>query len=699
MSLDVAMGGDTGRRGGRGIIDRMSRRAHSSSVDAIEPPVSRTAPLPMTAESRTDRWTAWILIALAFGFAISFHTLFFHRSELIGGDIRYHRGVGLTMSAGNFQGEGPIHGLLSYYGGLYPFILGWTSRILGVRFDTVVSVASWIAAPLLPMSLLSLGRSVFPGRRRLDVALLVFLGTIGSSFNTDPFARWVYSVLPSGTGEYPVFPRDIALLLLIAALSSTLRADTNRRRIFAAATAAIAISFHAQIGIYIVAILVGVEAWRLVPSRRFLALALRSGAIALIAGVGSAWWWIPRVDAAITSRHLLLANYPGTPSADVSPLGLLGALGPLGVLAVPGAWFAWRGSNRTRMFACWLLAFVPSIAASQLLGDTSVLTGRRALFFAAIPLVVCATVAASAAIHKVGVAVTVVLVIAVVVPSALEVWGTQTPISRWDYLHAGPLYGRDLWSTTETQLRDRVLRDGSAVAIAPDSDGLFVWSETGAQPYSLLLPGSVKLGFDPGPLTGTSSEVRVRRLNHAFAHGIPGLCQLARTARAGVLVLRQYQGMLGTHDLRPSSRFRVPPARRNQHTIDRDVGGGLHYFDRSSNETLTMSPNSAIPLRWDAPEVRHVGVFLNFSGPAGKPPTLVFPDVTLITPTVVNPLLLDYATPTGVPPGTQFLAAQTISVDRMIGYEPVRGVTVRGPDHGVLVVPIAPVCPPGKRAS
>ncbi len=694
-----ALGGDdTDGRGRRAIMEQMSRRPRSSSEGTIAPPAPIATPED-DSTSVTEQWTARILILLAFGFAIVFHTLFFHRAELIGGDIRYHRGVALTMSAGNFQGEGPIHGLLSYYGGLYPFVFGWTSRILGVSFDTVVSVASWIAAPLLPMSLLYLGRSIFPSKRRLEIALLVFLGTIGSSLNTEPFARWVYSVLPSGAGEFPVFPRDIALLLLITALGITLRADTDRRRASAAFIAAITISFHAQIGIYTAAALVGVEVWRLVPARRFAALVLRSGVIAFVAAAGSAWWWMPRVDAAITSKQLLLANYPGTPSADVSPLGLLVALGPLGVLALPGIWFAWRGSKVTRLFACWLIAFVPFIGGSQLLGDVNVLTGRRALFFAAVPLVVCATMAAAAAVRRLGPAVTVIVVLAVGIPSGLEVWGTRTPIGRWDYAHTGPLFAHEDWAAAQDQLRTQVLDHGSAVVISPDSDGVFIWGQTGAQPYSMLLPGSIKLGFDPGPLTGTSSEVRVRRLNQAFDGGLPGLCRLAGASHADLLVLRQYQGLLGTHDLRPASRFRVAPADRNESTISREVGPGLHYFDHSSNETLTISPGSSIPLHWNAPTVRRVEVWLNYAGPGPLPVALTLPDGTRIEPKVVDGLRLEFATPHGIPAGARLVAGVEISLDRMIGYEPAKGVTVRGRAHRPLVIPVAQVCPPRKRAT
>ena len=100
---------------------------------------------------------------------------------LVGGDgrrHRLHRGVGLTMSVGSFSGEGPIHGILSYYGGLYSLAFGWDRGPFDVPFDRLVSVVSWPFVLALPLALWWLGRGIWPGKA-LEPAVFVFLGTVG----------------------------------------------------------------------------------------------------------------------------------------------------------------------------------------------------------------------------------------------------------------------------------------------------------------------------------------------------------------------------------------------------------------------------------------------------------------------------------------------------------------------------------------
>ena len=81
---------------------------------------ARAVPVPRwSPTSDAESTVARLLIGGSFVFAIIGQTLLFHTAPLMGGDARYHRGVALTMSAGNFQGEGPIHGLITYFGGRY----------------------------------------------------------------------------------------------------------------------------------------------------------------------------------------------------------------------------------------------------------------------------------------------------------------------------------------------------------------------------------------------------------------------------------------------------------------------------------------------------------------------------------------------------------------------------------------------------
>src|SRR6478736_5714142 len=187
-----------------------------------------------------DRRIAGGLILGTLLFALVVQSNFFEFSDSMRSDIAYHRGVALTMTAHLWQGEGPIHGVISYFGGLYPFTLGWASKLLGVSFDAVVSVVSWPFTLILPLVLLALGRALWP-KRALEPALLVLIGTVGSSLAFDRNAEWVFSVLPSGANAWPVYPRDVALVAMIGALAVVLRPLTTRRVVTAGALVTVAV--------------------------------------------------------------------------------------------------------------------------------------------------------------------------------------------------------------------------------------------------------------------------------------------------------------------------------------------------------------------------------------------------------------------------------------------------------------------------
>src|SRR4051812_2373595 len=182
------------------------------------PPPPGTGHHRPTGSDRRDRRIAGALIVGTLLFALVVQSNFFEFSNSMRGDMAYHRGVALTMTAHLWQGQGPIHGIITYFGGLFPFTFGWASRALGVSFDALVSVASWPFTLVLPLVLLALGRALWP-RRALEPALLVVIGTIGSSLAFDRNAEWVFSVLPSGANAWPMYPRDVALVAMIGALA------------------------------------------------------------------------------------------------------------------------------------------------------------------------------------------------------------------------------------------------------------------------------------------------------------------------------------------------------------------------------------------------------------------------------------------------------------------------------------------------
>lgn len=672
-------------------------------AEASEPVEPADSDPGAPTESRRDRIAAFTVIGFTFVFAFVVQSLFFHTSTNMHGDVAYHRGVGLEMLGGDLQGEGPFRHLLAYFGGLYPLGIAYGSHWLGVSFDGFLSVVSWFSTLALPAVFLWLGRRIWP-RRWLEPALLCFLGTVGSSLATDNQLTWVKSVLPSGANLWPLYPRDIALVLILAAFAVTIGGRSLPRSAGVGVIIAVTFCVHAQLGVYGIAVVGSYglwRAWRTTIPRWIGEISLTTGLAFLL----SSWWWWPRADVVLTTRTLLLQSWPGRQSPPLSPKGILVALGVVGVLAVPGIVIAFRRKNMTlRYSATWLAVSVPLALGASALGDAGLITDRRVWLFAAIPMLICATVAASAIVRKVPLIPALIVIVAVVSwPSVQEARMTRDTVNlRWASLQSPDLYADAAWEPVLEQLRTDIRDHGNAVIIAPDGDADFIWTESGAQPYSLWLPGSIKLGFDPLAETGTSYLTRVKRSEAAFREGLDGLCRLARRNDAQI-VLRHDGSLLGTRDVRPSAKYRVEPQDRSKQTISRMISSSIAYEDRNLSEALLMlNPDAQIPLGFHGPEVHQVDVFLEPVYPDTFEPKIAlrFPDGTEIQPEIArlnrNSIRLRYATPDGVPAGASIVSQNLTypnrsSVTRIIGYEDVPGFDATG--SGPVIVDQSELCP------
>ncbi len=682
-----------------GVVQRQGVVRTSAGVQR-ESLVARADPVEARPDTEThgERVAAYALIAFTLLFAFIVQSLFFHTSADMHGDVAYHRGVGLEMLGGDFQGQGPFHHLLAYFGGLYPLGLAYGSHWLGVSFDGFLSVVSWFATLALPLVFLWLGRNIWP-RRWLEPALLAFLGTVGSSLAVDNQLIWVKSVLPSGANLWPLYPRDIALVLVIAALAVMVGGRTLKRAAVVGVILAVVFCVHAQLGFYGIAIVASYGLWMAWRDQLRAWVAQVSLSTVLAFGL-SAWWWWPRLHIVLDTRTLLLKSWPGRPSPPLSPWGILVALGMVGVLAVPGIVLTFRRRDRTlRYAATWLAVSIPLALAASALGDAGLITDRRVWLFAAIPMLICATIGATAIVRKAPFVPALLVIVALVaVPSFREAQRTLDTVNlRWGVLERPNLYADADWNPVFDELRDEVIQHGNRELIAPDGDADFVWTETGAQPFSLWLPGSIKLGFDPKDETGLSYLERLKISEAAFHEGLGGLCRLA-SRRDAALVLRHDGSLLGTRDVRPSAKYRVDPKDRVASSLTRVVGHDIVYEDRNDSEALVLYPGATLPVGFSGPRIKMVDVLLEPRYPdvfANPRLTLRLPDGTEIHPTQTrldrNSFRLRYRLPDGLPAGSTLNTQDRVSIVRMIGYEPVAGF--HGIGSGPVVVNQAAVCP------
>lgn len=558
-------------------------------------------PAPTAATRRLAR----LMLVGAFAWAGLVLSGPFLVAEWIVGDIAYHRGVASTMLGAAWQGEGPFVGLLTYYGGLYPLVIGRLAGVLDVPFDLVLSVVSWPLGLVWPAACWWLGRRVWPGQP-LPVACFVLLATVTAPM-THRVLLWVDSPLASAQNVAPLFPRDVALVLLVIALGFALDVSRRARVLGVGVTIGAMVLVHVQVALlagFLMTILAVAESIRRRQHDPLLQL-VAAGVLALLV---SAWWWVPRLLAAIASRGLWLGGYPGAPPLRVGPENVFIAFGVVGVLALIGlAVLAARSRPFPRELGPFLLciaALLPLVVVDRLVGGSDLVSERRLWLLMSIPLTLLAAWTAAGIIGRLGplsaAAAVVLVLVAPSIPGTLATSGLVR--DAWEPGRAGGrVFDAEAWDPLFADLLDRVERDGRHVTLTYDAYATWVWSFSGSQVPSLWLPGPVKLGFDPAVMTGIGYLERVRAQEAAFGGGLPTICAGARSSGAGSIVLDVRGGRLGLLDTTPASTYRVDPLERSRDTIRRQVAPGLTYLDNGGYDVLRLAPGTTWSPPFEAP--------------------------------------------------------------------------------------------------
>lgn len=570
------------------------------------------SPDPSPREARL----AALLIALAGLAALLIGSDGFQIAAWTGGDLAYHRGVALTMLGGDLQGEGPYRGLLTYYGGLYPLLLGWLSAATGEPFDTVLSVVSWLGALAWPAVLWLLGRRIWPGDR-LATALFVFLGTIAAPL-THRGPIWVNSVLASSQLAFPLYPRDVALTLLVVGAWAALGSTARQRVWLTGLVLGLIVLFHLQIAVVGAGLLAAWRGWEALRGRTGRPVAELAGA-ALAALVVAGPWLLPRAAAAVESGRLLLADYPGTPVFRLGPENAVAAFGVAGLLGGLGLLVLAAGRplpGRVRPFAAWFVGLGALGLLDRILPGLDVVSERRLWLLASIGLLVVAAATTVVLIRRLprrwaGLFVAAVLVLPML-PATVAV-GLSVR-AAWEPGRAGDRsWDVTAWEPIWSVLTERVRARGGETVVTYDAYGTWVWSFSGAQVVAAWLPGPFKLGFDPAVLTGHGQLERWRDLAAGFGAGRDGVCKLAGEYEAGSILLdldgsgvlpaAPRRPPLGWYDATPAAAFRVDPAARSAASIDRVVGPGLRYRDLGIRDVLELAPGGQWRPGWEGPTI------------------------------------------------------------------------------------------------
>jgi hypothetical protein len=639
-----------------------------------------------------------LVVGACLVFALFVQSGFFAYSTWMLGDMAYHRGVAYTMQAGMLQGEGPFRGLLTYYGGLFPLFVGFAADFLGTTFDAVVSVISWSGGIWWVLAVWILGRHLWPSSRS-TVAVFVALATFAAPFSSFAGASsepvvWTESVLAGSHAYWPIFPRDIALILLVVTAAVLLLEQSRRRIVIVGVLIGLMMSLHVQIAILAGWLVTTYTLWlayrEKAPTR--LADIPAIGAVSLLV---SAWWWLPRVGPTIEGG-LWIADNPLRLALRLDPISYVIDLGMVGVLSVIGFLLLMSSRQRGRsadFLLVWAVSLLAILPLDRMIEAFSFLSERRLWLVFSIPATAAAAVGGMALLRifwaRRSVAVAVVL--AAIISSLPGIQATlQTLHGVYVPGRAGQVsYDEALWQPVWADLNNLNREQHGIVVGTYDTNAIWSWSFSGAQVVSAFMPGYVKVGFDLDLLTGLGYEGRLRLQKSAFM-GRDAMCRLLPSAGVSAFLLERSGGFVATYDQTTAMDYRVDPRDRNAANIERQVRADVVYYDRSDHDYLLIRKDGRYRTNWIDRDIRRVVIQARF-GKVTAPTMRVIAGGRNVefngSESADDLYVLDV--PAGLANGVRVIALRPLRLYRVTAYEEIPGTA--GPD-GPFTIDVPSFC-------
>src|ERR687893_281918 len=147
--------------------------------------------------------------------------VFVNKSWLWTGDTIYHRAVMAEIQAGELLPGGPYAGLPAFYSPLFHYLVVAISSAARIELTEAIRVISILFAPLTPLAAYWLARVL--GLDRASALVGAFFSTFAGAIKTTEDRVWVDALFVGQHNFFPVFPRDIAFLLLPIGLGGVYR--------------------------------------------------------------------------------------------------------------------------------------------------------------------------------------------------------------------------------------------------------------------------------------------------------------------------------------------------------------------------------------------------------------------------------------------------------------------------------------------
>jgi hypothetical protein len=581
----------------RSVTSQPGAHARTPGVSGSAASGAAPAAHRVGAFAMSTRWTVLLLGGLALAALLIQGGLFNHKSWLWTGDTIYHRAVMAEIQAGELLPGGPYAGLPAFYSPLFHYLAAAIGTLAHIELTEAIRVISIVFAPLTPLAAYWLARVL--GLDRASALVAAFFSTFAGAIKATEDRVWVDALFVGQHNFFPVFPRDIAFLLLPLGLGCVYRAVVDGWRPgapLAGLAFGLMILAHTQTAVFAAPLIALYLALLLVMRRdllgRVLSTSVVTSAVALLV---SAFWWVWQVIEIVQSRSFGV-NMP----ADRVPIklafeelpaefGVFLVLGPLGI------WLIGRRLLRERSPAALLLLvwfLVPMLLAIFRPtgfpgGDT--FFPRRLWQFASQPMLLMAGLGLVVGVLQplrprrslIGLVLLAVCLVASVPGSVgtlqriADFWNQpDLADQRWE-LDGNFAFGPFLAAEAR--------RDGLSTVLAPTPEATLVWYYAGEKVVYLKPTAAIKLAYDVQRMTGFGEEERASDLVAAY-HGDPeALATIARKYGARYVVLKRLGDRLAGIDVPADGLASPTGARRTGREVETN-----HY------EYLAVSPDDRV---------------------------------------------------------------------------------------------------------
>jgi hypothetical protein len=581
-------------------------------AQARPPGPTSTAPRALEAGAAdsfvlSTRWTVVLLGALALAALVAQGGLFVHKTWLWTGDTIYHRALMAEIQAGELLPGGPYAGLPAFYSPLFHYLAAALSSLAQIELTEAIRVLSIVFAPLTPLAAFWLGRVL--GLDRPAALVGAFFWTFAGALKTTEDRVWVDALFVGQHNFFPLFPRDIAFLLLPLGLGCVYRGVVDGWRPGAALAGlafGLMILAHTQTAVFAAPLVAIYLALLLVMRRdllpRIVRVSLVTGAVALAV---SAFWWLWQLVAIVRSGSFAVAmpayRVPVKLGLDELPaeFGVFLLLAPLGLYLV-GRRLVRERSPAALLLLVWfvvpvlLAVFRPTGFPG---GDT--FFPRRLWQFASQPLMLIAGLGLVAGLLRplrprwtlVGVTL-IAVCLAAAVPGSL---GTAQRIGEfWNE----PELGDQRWELDGNfalgpYLAGEARRDGPRTVLAPTPEATLVWYYAGQKVVYLKPTAAIKLAYDVGRMTGFGEAERAADLVTAYDGDPAALAGVADKYGARYVVLKRLGDRLAGVDVPADGMAPAGAARGAGRVVETN-----HY------EYLAVAPNDRVTFQVWSPSDR-----------------------------------------------------------------------------------------------